>query len=96
MMTTSPSDIPGHLVREWAVVLWDNGYPISDICKALDRTLNTVRYHLKIEGRLHSYPHRGRPHANQYKTTRKHPPPSIPMVLRKRLKERCVSKPKPT
>lgn len=94
--TKSRSDLPAHIVREWAVILWDNGYPIKDICKALGRALNTVRYHLQNEGRLSQYGKVGRPHDHEFVVRYKHPPPRIPMALRARLKEQCVSKPKRT
>ena len=95
MMMKSPSDLPAHLVREWAVILWDHGYPIKDICVALNRALNTIRYHLQGEGRLGQYDKVGRPSGRKFMVMRKQPPDRIPMALKARLKERCVSKPKP-
>ena len=90
----SPSDLPAHLVREWAVILWDNGYPIKDICVALNRALNTVRYHLQNEGRLGQYGKVGRPPDGEFTVRRKEPPDRMPAALRARLREKCVSKPK--
>jgi len=92
----SPSDLPAHLVREWAVILWDHGYPIKAICVALDRALNTVRYHLKNEGRLGQYDRVGRPSGEEFMALRKQPPDRIPAALKSRLRERCVSKTKRT
>ena len=94
MTMKSPSDLKPHIVREWAVILWDHGYPIKDICKALDRSLNTIRYHLKLEGRLGSYGRVGRPKDTEMNNNYMLVGPYIPKALRGRLKERCVSKPK--
>lgn len=96
MKMTSPSDLPAHLVREWAVILWDNGYPIKDICLALDRALNSIRHHLQNEGRLARYNDVGRPPSAVFTRTYRIPASPIPSALKKRLKERCVSKPKRT
>lgn len=96
MKMTSPSDLPAHLVKEWAVILWDNGYPIKDICLALDRALNSIRHHLQNEGRLARYKYVGRPLLTQYTRTYRVPASPIPSALKQRLKERCVSKPKRT
>ena len=93
-MMKSPSDLPAHLVKEWAVILWDNGYPIKDICVALDRALNSIRHHLQNEGRLARYVSVGRPKAVEFTRTYHTPPTPLPAALKKRLKERCVSKPK--
>lgn len=95
-MMKFPSKLPPYIVREWAVILWDHGYPIKDICKALDRSLNTIRYHLKLEGRLGSYSRVGRPTNMEMQNNFMLVGPFIPKALKERLKERCVSKPKRT
>lgn len=62
MTTKSPSDqmIP-HLIPRYIVLLWDKGYGVTDIADIVERHHNTVRYHLKKEGRIGPYNRPGRP-----------------------------------
>jgi hypothetical protein len=62
MTTKSRSDeLPFHLVPKFIILLWDKGYGITDIADIVERHHNTVRYHLRKEGRIGPYDRPGRP-----------------------------------
>jgi hypothetical protein len=62
MKTKSRSDeLLPHLIPRYIVLLWDKGYGVTSIADIVERHHNTVRYHLKKEGRIGSYDRPGRP-----------------------------------
>ena len=60
-MKSRSDELPPHLVPRYIVLLWDKGYGVTDIAGIVERHHNTVRYHLKKEGRTGSYAKPGRP-----------------------------------